>query len=437
MTSEAQTTAMKDAGRPALTPKLRFPEFRNAEGWEETQLRTIARPVSDRAVTGDDDNVLSLSGENGLVLQSDYFGKKVAGDSAERYLKLARNDFVYNDRTTKASVYGTIKRLSKYDGGIVSPIYKCFRFERDETPEFWERYFEADAHETQLGRLVNEGAQAGRFNISISQFLSTLVWRPQELEQRKIADCLTSVDELIAAQARKVDALKTHKKGLMQQLFPREGETQPRLRFPEFQDAGEWVNTPMGMLLSGAPDYGVNAAAVPFSENLPKYLRITDISDDSRYLPGTQVSVDLDATDDNYLEEGDIVLARTGASVGKSYRYRKEDGRLVFAGFLIRVRPNPRKLIPTYLANFLTSGQFWKWVKVTSARSGQPGINSTEYSALAIPLPPDLAEQRRISDCLTSLDDLIAVQTQKLNALKTHKKGLMQQLFPSPEEAEA
>ncbi len=102
-----------------LVPKLRFPEFRDAAGWEETRLQKIARPVSDRAVTGDGDNVLSLSGEHGLVLQSDYFGKKVAGDSAERYLKLVRNDFVYNDRTTKASVYGTIKRLSKYDGGIV------------------------------------------------------------------------------------------------------------------------------------------------------------------------------------------------------------------------------------------------------------------------------------------------------------------------------
>ena len=110
---------------------------------------------------------------------------------------------------------------------------------------------------------------------------------------------------------------------------------------------------------------------------------------------------------------------------------------LVFAGFLIRVKPDPKKLASTYLANFLTTEQFWNWVAVVSARSGQPGINSTEYSSLIIMLPPSLSEQQRIAKCLSSLDALIAAETKKLEALKTHKKGLMQQLFPSPEAGEA
>jgi restriction endonuclease S subunit len=253
-------------------------------------------------------------------------------------------------------------------------------------------------------------------------------------EQQKIASCLSSLDELIAAHARKLEALRTHKKALMQQLFPRDGETTPQLRFPEFQGAGEWRDSPMGALLMSSPTYGVNAAAVPFSEELPRYLRITDISEDGRYLPQKQVSVDLEATEDNYLAEGDIVLARTGASVGKSYQYRKDDGRLVFAGFLIRIKPHPHKLNSSYLGNFLTTGQFWNWVAVTSARSGQPGINSTEYSSLTIPLPPTLPEQQRIATCLTSLDDLMTAQTQKLESLRTHKKALMQQLFPRLED---
>jgi type I restriction enzyme S subunit len=158
---------VKEAPKHTRTPKVRFPEYRDAEGWEETELQKIAVPVSERAINGDGDKVLSLSGEHGIVLQSDYFGKKVAGDNAERYIKIARNDFVYNDRTTKQSVYGTIKRLSKYEGGIVSPIYKCFRFDREENPVFWEWYFDSGAHESELGGLVNEGARAGRFNISI------------------------------------------------------------------------------------------------------------------------------------------------------------------------------------------------------------------------------------------------------------------------------
>jgi type I restriction enzyme, S subunit len=227
-------------GQSGLVPKLRFPEFHGAEGWEQKTLSTIAVPVTERAVQGEKGNVLSLSVEHGIVLQSEFFGKKVAGDNSERYLKITRNDFVYNDRTTKASTFGTIKRLSKYIGGIVSPIYKCFRFHEDEYPVFWEWYFESGSHDAALGGLVNEGARAGRFNISISQFLTTSAWRPKAPEQRKIASCLSTLDELIGAQGRKVAALRTHKKGLMQQLFPREGETQPRLRFPEFQDAGDW-----------------------------------------------------------------------------------------------------------------------------------------------------------------------------------------------------
>lgn len=434
---------MTNESKPRLLPKMRFPEFRDAPGWEEKELRTLADPVSERAQNEDANNILTLSAEQGLVLQSEYFGKKIAGTDAERYLRIQRDDFVYNDRTTKASAYGTIKRLKNHPHGIVSPIYKCFRFKTGELPSFWEWYFEAGAHEAQLRSFANEGARAGRFNVSIDRFLSTNVCAPDSnsQEQQTIADCLTSLAKLIEAEGQKLTALKIHKKGLMQDLFPREGETLPRLRFPEFRDAPEWVNMPLGALLSGIPEYGVNAPAVPYSDNLPTYMRITDIDDDGRYLRESKVSVAIAVTETNYLREGDIVLARTGASVGKSYRYRAIDGRLVFAGFLIRIRPNPVKIDPIFLSNFLTTSQYWDWVRITSTRSGQPGLNGSEYASLQVPLPPagrkELFEQHRIASCISSLDDLIAAQSDKLNAIETHKQGLMQQLFPYPSEAEA
>ena len=185
------------------------------------------------------------------------------------------------------------------------------------------------------------------------------------------------------------------------------------------------------------PDYGVNAPAVPFSEKLPAYLRITDISDEGYFIRDKKSSVAIDVTDGDYLNEGDIVLARTGASVGKSYKFRKEDGRLVFAGFLIRIKPDPRKINATFLFNYFSSKQYWTWVGVTSARSGQPGINGNEYATLPIPIPHYgnyLSEQQKIADCLSSLDELITAEAQKLDTLKTHKKGLMQQLFPAEGE---
>ena len=211
----------------------------------------------------------------------------------------------------------------------------------------------------------------------------------------------------------------------------------PKLRFSEFRDAPDWEEVSLGTLLVRAPDYGVNAAAVPFSETLPTYIRITDINSDGQFAPCPRVSVDSGADEEQYLRDGDIVLARTGASVGKSYRYREEDGRLVYAGFLIRVRPNPQRLLSQFLAAYLSAWSYWDWVRLTSARSGQPGINGTEYASMPLPLPPNgraLAEQKKIADCLGSLDDLIAAEGRKLEALRQHKQGLMQQLFPQSGE---
>lgn len=206
------------------------------------------------------------------------------------------------------------------------------------------------------------------------------------------------------------------------------------MRFPEFVNDGEWEEKALGKCLLKHPDYGVNAAAVPFSENLPTYLRITDISVDGYYLNNEKVSVNIDAISNNYLEDGDIVLARTGASVGKSYKYRKEDGALVFAGFLIRVKPDEKKLNSDLLFHFLSTEKYWNWVSVTSARSGQPGINGNEYANLPIPIPSTLNEQQKIADCLSSVDSLILAQSQKVELLKEHKKALMQQLFPQDGE---
>lgn len=208
----------------------------------------------------------------------------------------------------------------------------------------------------------------------------------------------------------------------------------PTLRFPEFRGKAEWMKYQLGQCLLRHPEYGINAPAVPYSNNLPRYLRITDISEDGEIRQDQKVSVAKGVIDENYLDDGDVVLARTGASVGKAYKYRLKDGKLVFAGFLIRVKPDTRKLNSELLFQFLSTEQYWHWVNLTSARSGQPGINGNEYSLLPIPLPPTLNEQQKIADCLASIDDLITTQTQKLDTLKTHKKGLMLQLFPAEGE---
>ena len=435
MSSKTKNRTVTNDGPPALIPKLRFPEFRDTQGWEGTQLQKIACPITDRAVTGNGDKVLSLSGEHGLVLQSDYFGKKVAGDSAERYLKLVRDDFVYNDRTTKASVYGTIKRLSKYDGGIVSPIYKCFRFHSDENPVFWEWYFESGSHDAQLGGLVNEGARAGRFNISISQFLSTCAWRPDEIEQEKLADCLTSMDELTAAQARKVDTLKTHKKGLMQQLFPREGETQPRLRFPEFRDAEKWHVKKLDALLFEAKHRNRTLELGP-SDVLSvsgEHGCVNQIEFMGRSYAGATVK------DYHVVEHGDIVYTKSPLKKNPYGIVKENKGKRGIVSTLYAVyRPSPA-CSASYLDHFFSVDYNLNAYLQPIVKKGPKNdmkVNNADVLKGDICVP-ELPEQKKIADCLTSFNELIAAQTQKLYALKTHKKGLMQQLFPSPEQAEA
>jgi len=206
----------------------------------------------------------------------------------------------------------------------------------------------------------------------------------------------------------------------------------PELRFSEFE--GEWQEAILEKFLIRKPEYGINAPAVPYSDKLPTYLRITDISTDGYYLKDKRVSVAKEVTEDNYLNEGDIVFARTGASVGKSYKYNITDGRLVFAGFLIRIKPNEKKISSELLFQFLSTEQYWRWVKFSSARSGQPGINGKQYASMPITLPPTLPEQQKIANTLTNLDDLIGAENEKLDALKAHKKGLLQQLFPAKGE---
>ena len=204
----------------------------------------------------------------------------------------------------------------------------------------------------------------------------------------------------------------------------------PKIRFPEFRDLESWSTIKLEDCLLQAPDYGLNAPAVPYSDKLPTYLRITDIADDGTFISENKMSVNAELNENNSLHDGDIVLARTGASVGKAYKYRSEDGALIFAGFLIRIRPNQQILRSEYIYQYLFTSSYKNWVQITSTRSGQPGINSKEYSSLLVPHTSP-TEQQKIADCLSSLDKYIDATKRKLELLKEYKNGLIQRLFPT------
>ena len=190
----------------------------------------------------------------------------------------------------------------------------------------------------------------------------------------------------------------------------------------------DWGVALLGDCLAVKPSYGINAPAVPHSDRLPTYLRITDITAEGSFAPDPAVSVSSNSSENYYLSAGDIVFARTGASVGKSYLYRPSDGPLVYAGFLIRVRPTQQQLLPNFLGAYVSTGRYWQWVKLMSMRSGQPGINGTEYARLPIPLPP-LEEQRAIATALSDVDALLEALDRLIAKKRDIKQATMQQLL--------
>jgi type I restriction enzyme S subunit len=247
------------------------------------------------------------------------------------------------------------------------------------------------------------------------------------------------LDELIAAQARKVDALKTHKKGLMQQLFPREGETQPRLRFPEFQGAGDWEEAMLSkLILSLDAGVSVNAGDRPATQTEFGVLKTSAVT--QGIFEPAENKVVFEEDERSRLKEpacgGTIIISRmnTPALVGANAYVDKSHQNLFLPDRLWAAKPR-EGVSMRFLAFVLGSDKGRTALsKLAKGSSGSmKNITKPEVLALSV-MAPSLPEQQRIAECLSSLDAMITAKTQKLEALKTHKKGLMQQLFPSPEE---
>ncbi|MDW1606827.1 MULTISPECIES: restriction endonuclease subunit S [unclassified Vibrio] len=286
-----------------------------------------------------------------------------------------------------------------------------------------------------LRKRISQLARGASISNVYNSDLKTLkAYLPSFPEQQKIASFLSKVDEKIALLTEKKDKLTEYKKGVMQQLFNGKWEKQdgqltfipPTLRFKaddgsEFPD---WEETKLGDVTE-PPSYGLNSAATKY-DGLNKYIRITDIDEADRSFSPSPLTSPEEIDDAYLLEEGDIVFARTGASVGKSYLYNKDDGRLMFAGFLIKFSVS--KANPKFISYQMTTSQYDNWVKVMSVRSGQPGINAQEYSTYPLNVPCT-EEQEQIANFLSALDHKIYLVSSELEKAKEWKKGLLQQMF--------
>lgn len=410
--------ATVDGEKAALTPEQRFPEFRDAPEWETVRLGEVSIPVTER-VGNRQLTPVSISAGTGFVPQSEKFGRDISGNQYERYTVVRDGDFVYNKGNSLKFPQGCVYQLRGWGEVAVPNVFISFRLKQGYSDGFFQSCFERNLHGIQLKKHITSGARSnGLLNISKEHFYGVEIPVPSHAEQQKIAECLSTLDELIGAESQKLDALKAHKKGLMQQLFPREGETLPRLRFPEFQDAPEWVVKPL----------------CKTAENLDnRRIPITEKNRERGSVPYYGASGIVDYVREHIFDEHLLCVSEDGANlIARTYPIAFSISGKTWvnnhAHVLRFADQSTQKMVEDYLNT----------LDLTDYLTGmaQPKLNKAMLDKIPIPLP-EPEEQHRIASCLSSLDDLMATQSTRIEALKTHKQGLMQQLFPSPAEAEA
>lgn len=407
MSAKAKTTT-------ALLPKLRFPEFRGSAAWKPTSLQEASTPVTER-VGERKLTPVSISAGIGFVPQSEKFGRDISGNQYQLYTLVKDGDFVFNKGNSLRFPQGCIYLLQGW-GQVAAPnVFICFRLKAGYSNGFFQNCFEQNQHGRQLKRHITSGARSnGLLNISKETFFGVEIPTPHFGEQEKIADCLRSADELIAAQALKVDALKTHKRGLIQQIFPREGETQPCLRFPEFQDAPAWEVKSLGKV----------------AENLDNQrIPITSGDRPSGNIPYYGASGIVDYVENFIFNEDLLCVSEDGANlVARTYPIAFPISGKTWVNNHAHVLRFQSAYTQKFVEVYLNS------IKLEDFITGmaQPKLNKAMLDRIPIP-HPRVPEQQFIADCLSSLDDLISAESHKLEKLKTQKTGLMQQLFPKLE----
>lgn len=398
-------------------PNLRFPGFEGE--WEVKKLGEMANKINKRNNRLEVSRVLTNSANAGVVDQNDYFDRDIAvKDKTENYHIVDTNDFVYNPRISTAAPVGPIS-INKIGMGIMSPLYTIFRFHTGYIP-FYEQYFQTTIWHSYLKGIANFGARFDRMNITSEDFFNMPLLLPSLAEQQKIASFLSGVDSLIAEQDQKVTALKEKKKGLMQQLFPQKVETTPRLRFPGFE--GEWKEKKLG-------EFGqIITGSTPSRQNEKywggEFCWVSAQDMKVKYIYDTKEKVTDEGKNQCRILPKNSVLVTCIASIGLNAITKVDCATNQQINAIITKNETIAEFLYQSMENSISK------LKVMAGQTAVPIINKQQFSNFSIYVPQSSAEIGKLVGCLSTLDDAITAESDKLEALKTHKKGLMQQLFP-------
>lgn len=432
-------------------PALRFPEFRDFEAWKVNNLIDVAdKKIKWSFIGGPFGSNLKASdytGNDGIrIIQLQNIGDAEFINEYKIFTSVNKADELLANNIYPGDII-----LSKMGDPVaracIIPDYHhrylmCsdgIRLTVDERR--FCKYFIYSVINSAQFRTIAEKAATGstRKRIGLDNLKCLPILSPQLIEQQKIADCLSSLDNVISLQTQKIEALQQYKKGLMQKMFPAEGETVPELRFGEFLNTPEWNPTTVGSKAikvgSGITPKGGN---INYKSKGRPFIRSQNIGWGSLLLDDV-VFID-DETHSTFssseIKNGDVLLNITGASIGRcTVANSSIQGGNVNQHVCI-IRTNKSELEPSFLNQYLLSFEGQKQIDSFQAGGNRQGLNFAQIRSFSLPLP-QLKEQQKITDCLSSLDELIVAETQKLYVLRTHKTGLMQQLFPVMDEVNA
>jgi len=407
-----------------ILPELRFPEFSNNETWADRKLSDVLFEHREKS-TGNEE-VYSVSVHKGVINQIEHLGRVFAASNTENYKRVLPGDIIYTKSPTGDFPFGIIKQSKVSKPVIVSPLYGVFRPETAELGVILDAYFEYPERTVNyLSSIVQKGAK-NTINIHNDIFLSkSLVLPLDKREQRKIASCIISIDEVIAIHIEKLELLNEHKKGLIQNLFPIEGERVPKYRFKDFKKDDHWEIKELNEL--GDLINGLTYSPTDVRKDGLLVLRSSNIQNGMIDLKDC-VYVRTDIKGANLSKPNDIlVCVRNGskALIGKNAIISKNVPIATHGAFMTVFRTKIPEFVFQLFQTDLYNNQVMAGLGATIN-----SINGKDLLKYKFPIPKNPREQQKIASCLSTLDEIIAAQSEIIEQLKQHKKGLMQRLLP-------
>lgn len=425
-----------------IIPELRFPEFKNQGQWDEKRISEFGDTINGLTGKSGDDfgngrpYVTYKQVFDNSIIDFEKCGK-VQISSNENQNILKKGDILF---TTSSETPNEVGFASALVNEPEEPTYLnsfCFSlrpFNIEEIQPVFSRYlFHSPAYRKSVTKIAQGST---RYNISKGAFLNLKVFVPKPQEQQKIASCLSSLDEVIAAHSQKLELLKDHKKGMMQNLFPQEGEKVPKLRFKEFEKDGEWEEKKLENYIDLFSGIALKSEEISDDESGRPILRGINITegyirhskDIDKYFLGH-----IENLEKFFVKENDIVIGMDGSKVGKNVALiQKNDEDAILIQRVARIRANKNADIH-FVYQYFISDKFRNYVDAVNTSSGIPHISAQQIKDFKIGFPPTIQEQQKIASCLSSLDALITAQDEKIEQLNLHKKGLMQGMFPKIE----